>query len=376
MDTINLLDFDREGLIHYFKDALGEKPFRATQVMQWVHQQGVLDFHAMTNLSKALRQRLADHASLAMPDITITQQSQDGTRKWLLQLENGNAIEAVFIPEEDRNTLCISSQVGCALDCSFCATAQQGFNRNLTTGEILAQLWIAEHTLRNAGYQMDNQQRVISNIVLMGMGEPLTNFNNVVNAMRVMMDDYSYGLSWRRITLSTAGVVPGILRLREHCPVNLAISLHATHDELRNQLVPINKKYPIARLLEACRTYLGDDHRKKITFEYIMLHNLNDQPRDAKALVKLLQGMPAKVNLIPFNPFPGSHYQRSTPAAIEQFRDILLRAGIMTVTRRTRGDDIAAACGQLAGQVQDKTRRHLRYIPIQQEERVNAKAIG
>lgn len=344
---VNLLDLDLNGLQAFFA-SIGEKPFRATQVMKWIHQQGVVDFDAMTNLSKALRLRLKEVAAITIPKVETMQTSQDGTRKWLLKLDNGNSIETVFIPEDDRGTLCISSQVGCALDCSFCATAQQGFNRNLTVAEIIGQLWLAEHTLRS---QMEKDERVISNVVMMGMGEPLTNFNNVVQAMSLMMNDFGYGLSRRRVTLSTAGIVPALLRLKEQSPVSLAVSLHAANDSLRDQLVPINKKYPLNQLIAACREYVEDDNRRHITFEYVMLKGINDNPSHARDLVKLLKGISAKINLIPFNPFPQSHYQRSTPEAIERFRDILIKAGLVTITRKTRGDDIDAACGQLAGKV-------------------------
>jgi 23S rRNA (adenine2503-C2)-methyltransferase len=357
---VNLLDLDQEGLIAFF-ESLGEKPFRASQVMKWIHQQGILDFAVMTNLSKALRQRLTEITCVSLPQVHHTQVSHDGTRKWLLQLENGNCIEMVFIPEEGRGTLCVSSQIGCALDCPFCATAQQGFNRNLSTAEIVAQLWLAEHTLCQE-YRMDKYQRAISNVVLMGMGEPLTNFKNVISAMKIMRDDFSYGLSWRRITLSTAGIVPAIERLKQQCPVNLAISLHAPNDALRDQLMPINKKYPLSQLMAACRAYVKDEAQRRITFEYIMLKDINDSPRHARALINLLQGIPAKINLIPFNAFPQTHYHCSQPETIERFRDILMQAGLLTVTRKTRGDDIKAACGQLAGKVQDKTRRQFKSL--------------
>jgi len=344
---INLLDLDLNGLQAFFA-SIGEKPFRATQVMKWIHQQGIVDFDAMTNLSKALRLRLKEVACITIPKVETMQTSQDGTRKWLIKLDNGNSIETVFIPEDDRGTLCISSQVGCALDCSFCATAQQGFNRNLTVAEIIGQLWLAEHTLRS---EMEKDERVISNVVMMGMGEPLTNFNNVVQSMNLMMNDFCYGLSRRRVTLSTAGIVPALLRLKEQSPVSLAVSLHAANDSLRDQLVPINKKYPLNQLIAACREYVENDNRRHITFEYVMLKDINDNPSHARDLVKLLKGISAKINLIPFNPFPQSHYQRSTPETIEIFRDILIKAGLVTITRKTRGDDIDAACGQLAGKV-------------------------
>lgn len=337
---------------------LGEKPFRAIQVLKWIHHHGVIDFDAMSNLSKSLRQKLKEVACISFPQIVTTQLSQDGTRKWLLQLDSPNAIETVFIPEEDRGTLCVSSQVGCALDCRFCATAYQGFNRNLSVSEIIAQVWLAEHTLRIQGYPNDEQRRIISNVVMMGMGEPLANLNNVLKALRLMMDDNTYGLSRRRLTLSTAGIIPAITHLKEQCPVNLAVSLHAPTNALRDQLMPINKKYPLDMLLAACRDYLeGENRHHKITFEYIMLKEVNDSPAQARALVKLLERCPAKVNLIPFNPFFHSHYERSSLEAIEHFRHILSKAGLVTVTRKTRGGDIDAACGQLAGKVQDRTRR-------------------
>ncbi len=349
---LNLLDYDRQGLSEFFVK-IGEKPFRATQIMKWIHQEGVLDFDAMTNLSKALRQKLKEIACISLPQVQTTQVSQDGTHKWLLKLDGDNAVEMVFIPEDDRGTLCISSQVGCALDCSFCATARQGFNRNLSASEIIAQLWLAEHSLRADG--VEKQGRAISNVVMMGMGEPLTNFNNVVTAMRLMMDDFGYGLSWRRVTLSTAGIVPAMIRLRAECPVSLAVSLHAPTDELRNELVPINKKYPLKELIATCRAYAKD--KRYITFEYVMLKGVNDSLYHARALAKLLRGIPAKVNLIPFNPFPHSQYQCTTKEVIDNFRDILIQAKLITVTRKTRGDDIDAACGQLAGKVRDKTNR-------------------
>lgn len=354
---INLLNLDQEELVTFFAN-LGEKSFRATQVLQWIHQFGVTDFAEMTNLSKLLRQRLQTEACLNFPTLLDRQISQDGTHKFLLKLDNNNYIETVFIPEDDRGTLCVSSQIGCALECSFCATGKQGFNRNLTVGEIIGQLWLAEQTLRQEGIIcQSNPVRAISNVVLMGMGEPLTNFNNVVKAVKLMQNDFCYGLSWRRVTISTAGIVPAILRLKAHCSAHLAISLHAPNDELRNQLVPINKKYPLSQLMDACRSYVSHDARRRITFEYVMLKELNDTPAHARALLKLLKGVPAKVNLIPFNPFVGSIYQRSTSEAIEQFRDILMRADVLTVTRKTRGDDIDAACGQLAGKVLDRSRR-------------------
>lgn len=349
---INPLDFDRRGW-EEFLATLGEKPWRASQLMQWIHQRGVLDFEAMTDLSKSLRMRLAEACSPELPTVATMQASRDGTVKWLLRLADGNGIETVFIPEEDRGTLCISSQVGCTLNCSFCSTARQGYNRNLSTGEILSQIFIARRDLAARGLG----ERPITNVVLMGMGEPLLNFDNVTRAIEVMLDDHAYGLSKRRVTLSTAGVVPMLDRLREVAPVSLAVSLHATNDALRDELVPINRKYPLAELLEACRRYVDRQPRRRITFEYVMLEGINDSVADARALVRLLRNVPSKVNLIPFNPFPGSGYRTSSQEAIDRFRDVVMAAGIVTVTRRTRGDDIDAACGQLAGKVMDRTRR-------------------
>lgn len=328
--------------------------------MKWIHQYGEAEFERMTNLSKNLRQQLADTAEVGFPEIITEQASRDGTRKWLLRLADGNAIETVFIPEDGRGTLCVSSQVGCSLNCSFCSTARQGYNRNLTTAEIIAQLWLAN---RELGYQPDGD-RIVTNIVMMGMGEPLLNFANVVQALRIMMDDYAYGLSKRRITLSTAGVVPALHALRETCDVSLAISLHATRDELRNELVPLNRKYPIAELLDACRAYVATALRRRVTFEYVMLAGINDSEADARRLVALLDGIPAKVNLIPFNPFPGTSYRTSAQAVIDRFRDIIVAGGIVTVTRKTRGEDIDAACGQLAGKIQDRTRRSQRLALV------------
>ena len=354
-DKTNLLSLDRLAMQEYFV-ALGEKSFRATQVIQWIHQYGVDDFDAMTNLSKELRARLREAAEIRVPEVIEDQTAADGTRKWLLRLDDGNAIEAVFIPEEDRGTLCVSSQVGCTLNCSFCSTGHQGFNRSLTVAEIISQLLVANRALERD----PKGERIITNVVLMGMGEPLLNYDNVLPAMRLMQDDYAYGLSRRRVTLSTAGVVPMLDRLREDCPVSLAVSLHAPNDLLRNELVPLNKKYPIVELLEACRRYCADSPRSRVTFEYVMLDGVNDSQAHAHELAKLLQSVPSKVNLIPFNPFPETHYRRTPREAIDQFRDVLVAAGITTITRKTRGDDIDAACGQLAGRVQDRTRRRER----------------
>ena len=359
----NLFDLDRAGLSAFFAK-LGEKPFRASQVLKWIHQRGVLDFTAMTDLSKALRQRLSETAYVATPKLITEQLSEDGTRKWLFALDGGNAIETVFIPEKQRGTLCISSQIGCALACRFCATGHQGFNRNLSTGEIIAQLWLAEQQLRQEQNQ-DHHQRMISNVVFMGMGEPLLNFDNLIRVLDIMQDDFAYGLSRRRVTVSTAGVVPAILRLKAAAPVSLAVSLHATNDTLRDKIVPLNQKYPIKALLAACRDYVnGGEQRRHITFEYILIDHVNDSTDEAQQLVKMLRDLPAKINLIPFNPFPESDYQRPSKARIDRFRDVLVKAGLVTVTRKVRGDDIAAACGQLAGEVNDKSRRPQRLAQM------------
>jgi len=356
---INLLDMTRGDMGEYFSQ-LHEKPFRAAQVIQWIHQHGVHDFSKMTNLSKTLRSRLTESSEIGLPEVVHTQQSEDGTHKWVLKLKCGNNIETVFIPESGRGTLCVSSQVGCALNCSFCATAQQGFNRNLSVSEIIGQICIANKAL---GYD-PRQPRIISNIVLMGMGEPLLNYDNIVKSLDLMLDDFAYGLSKRRVTLSTSGVVPALDRLREVCDVSLAVSLHAPNDLLRDQLVPINKKYPINELLAACKRYIAGETRRKITIEYVLLEGINDQPEHARQLVQLLRNVPSKVNLIPFNPFPNTRYKRSSPQAINRFRDILMQGGLNTITRKTRGDDINAACGQLAGKVKDRTKRHLHHVAL------------
>lgn len=351
----NLLNMDRAALREYFT-LLGEKPFRAEQVLQWVHHYGEAEFDAMTTISKVLREKLKTIAEIRAPEVVLDQCAADGTRKWLLRLDSGNSIETVFIPEAGRGTLCISSQAGCALDCSFCSTAQQGFNRNLTVAEIIGQVWVANRALKRD----PKGERIITNVVLMGMGEPLLNFDNVTRAINIMLDDVGYGLSKRRVTLSTAGVVPAIDRLHAVSPVSLAVSLHAPDDGLRDTLVPLNKKYPIAELLAACRRYVADEPRRRITFEYVMLDGVNDSPEQAHALVRLLREVPSKVNLIPFNPFPDTRYKRSSARAIERFRAILMEADLVTTTRKTRGDDIDAACGQLAGKVQDRSRRQQR----------------
>jgi 23S rRNA (adenine2503-C2)-methyltransferase len=335
--------------------------------MQWIHQYGKSDFAEMTNLGKALRATLDRVAEIRVPEIVTDQQSNDGTHKWLLKLGCGNCIETVYIPEVKRGTLCVSSQVGCGLNCSFCSTAKQGFNRNLTTAEIIGQVWVA---VRSLSQQQGEHDKRITNVVMMGMGEPLLNFDPVVTAMDIMMDDFAYGLSKRRVTLSTSGVIPEMERLRERSSVALAVSLHAPTDELRNILVPINKKYPLAQLMAMCRDYFRDEPRRVVTFEYVMLQGVNDQPEHAQALIKLLKDVPSKVNLIPFNPFPMTEYECSSRETILAFRDALMAKGINTMTRKTRGDDIDAACGQLAGQVNDRTSRSrrwqkLNFIPIE-----------
>ena len=351
-DRVNLLGLTRTGLEDYFQ-AHGERPFRAVQLLKWIHQQRVSEFSEMTNLSKDLRERLGREAEVALPEIVSTHKSIDGTIKWLVRVGSGNCIEMVFIPDEHRGTLCISSQVGCALNCTFCSTARQGFNRNLSSAEIIAQVWLARQLLDHD----PTGRRTITNIVLMGMGEPLLNFDNVVDALELMLEDNAHGFARRRVTLSTAGVVPKIDALRQRCPVSLAVSLHAPNDKLRDELVPLNKHYPIRDLLAACRRYVQDDAREKVTFEYVLLAGVNDSQSHARELAALLADVPAKVNLIPFNPFPMSGYQRSPKVAIDDFRDILMGKKIMTITRKTRGDDIDAACGQLAGEVQPRSRR-------------------
>ncbi len=336
---------------------LGEKPFRARQVMQWIHQRGITDFALMTDLSKALREKLQSVAEVRLPEITLDQKSADGTHKWLLHVDGvDNAIECVLIPEQNRQTLCISSQVGCTLNCSFCSTAKQGFNRNLSTAEIIGQLYLAHHALLAEG-----SANGITNVVMMGMGEPLLNYQAVMAALNIMGDDYAYGLSKRRVTISTAGVVPAIKQLRESTDVSLAVSLHAPNDALRDQLVPLNKKYPIKQLLDACRDYVKGHNRRRITFEYVMLKDINDSLEHARELAKLLSDIPSKLNLIPFNPYPHAIYQCSDQQTIDRFRDYVVSKGIVTVTRKTRGDDIDAACGQLVGRVKDKSRRSQKY---------------
>jgi 23S rRNA (adenine2503-C2)-methyltransferase len=384
----NLLDFDANALAGYFTE-MGEKPFRARQLMRWIYKAGESDFAAMTDIAAALRDKLAQRACITAPNVMREELSDDGTRKWLLDVGTCNAVEAVYIPVGDhessdddvkgrdvvagitsagrsrfagpssrapvrhRGTLCVSTQAGCALNCTFCSTGKQGFNRNLSVAEIIGQLWLANHQL---GKDAEGNWQ-ISNVVMMGMGEPLLNFDNTVSALRLMLDDHAYGLSRRRVTVSTSGIVPAMDRLREECPVALAVSLHAPNDKLRDELVPINQKYPLKMLLAACQRYLERAPRDFITFEYVMLEGVNDSVQQARELVKLVRDVPCKFNLIPFNPFPQTHYRRSSPDAIQRFRDVLMQADIVTTTRKTRGDDIAAACGQLAGQVQDKTKR-------------------
>jgi 23S rRNA (adenine2503-C2)-methyltransferase len=361
-DRTNLLGLPRRELTE-FVTQLGSQPFRARQLMNWIYKRGASSFADMTDLAKDFRVRLGAAAEVRAPDIVAVQRSADGTSKWLLKADAAQAFEMVFIPEPDRGTLCISSQVGCALDCSFCSTAQQGFNRNLTTAEIVGQVWLAvrelereEQRRRAAGESAAGpDERHVTNVVLMGMGEPLANFRNVVPALDILLDDFGFDLSRRRVTLSTSGLVPQIYRLAEVSNVALAVSLHAPDDALRNELVPINRKHPIAELLQACWHYLDEQNGRSVTFEYVMLDGVNDSPAQARALARLLKGHPAKVNLIPFNPFPGTRYRRSPAAAIQGFRDELLQRGLLATVRRTRGDDIDAACGQLAGRVIDRT---------------------
>jgi len=372
--TANLLDFDLDGLA-VFCERLGEKRFRATQLFRWIHQKGAQDFDQMSDLAKSLREKLKTCAQVQPLTPISRHDSADGTIKWLFDVGDGNAVETVFIPEDDRGTLCVSSQAGCAVGCRFCSTGHQGFSRNLTTGEILSQLWFAEHTLRK---QFNTTERVISNVVMMGMGEPLQNYSALVPALRSMLDDHGYGLSRRRVTVSTSGVVPMMDRLGEDCPVALAVSLHAPTDALRDNLVPLNRKYPLHELMDACRRYLAHAPRDFITFEYCMLDGVNDQPEYAQALIDLVrpkrgQGepVPCKFNLIPFNPFPASGLTRSNAATVKAFAAQLSEAGIITTVRKTRGDDIDAACGQLAGDVKDRTRvderiAKQRVIPLTQ----------
>jgi 23S rRNA (adenine2503-C2)-methyltransferase len=352
---INLFDLDQARLRAFF-ESIGEKPFRAEQVLKWIYHQGVTDFDQMTNLSMELRQRLRPLAEVEPPRVLNEQLSLDGTTKWLIGFGGGNAVETVFIPETNRGTLCISSQVGCALNCTFCATGAQGFNRNLSTGEIIGQVWLAAQAL---GHERNGKRR-ITNVVLMGMGEPLLNFDAVVGALSLLRDDLGFGFAAKRVTLSTAGLVPGIDQLRETIDVALAVSLHAPEDKLRETLVPLNRKYPIKELMRSCADYVSDKHKRSVTFEYTLIDGVNDHPEHARKLVKLLRRLPSKLNLIPFNPFPGTQYRCSPDARIREFQEIVMAGGLIATVRKTRGDDIDAACGQLAGKVLDRTRRSQR----------------
>ncbi len=369
----NLLELDLPGLTALLGER-GEKPFRARQVFRWIHQAGVTDFAQMTDIAKSLREMLQQEAVVRLPSVTLDHVSADGTRKWLFDVGPGggaasdqawrNGIETVFIPEDDRGTLCVSSQVGCALECTFCSTGRQGFNRNLTVAEIIGQLWVAQHSLKTVPNRTTGEiaERPVSNVVMMGMGEPLANFENVVTALGIMLDDHAYGLSRRRVTVSTSGLVPAMDRLAERCPVALAVSLHAPNDALRDEIVPINRKYPLAELMAACRRYLVRAPRDFITFEYVMLAGVNDRPEHARQLIELTRDVPCKFNLIPFNPFPDSGYDKPRAEAMRVFREILQDAGCVVTTRKTRGDDIDAACGQLAGRVADKSGRVMKRL--------------
>jgi 23S rRNA (adenine2503-C2)-methyltransferase len=359
----SILGLSSQPLAQWLK-GIGEKPFRAKQLLQWIHQRGVIDFHQMTDLSQSLRQRLSELASINLPQVKYHHISSDGTQKWVLSLESGSSVEMVFIPESTRGTLCISSQVGCALDCQFCSTGKQGFQRDLTSHEIIAQVWLAKHFLAEQGQENpdipkgEGYIQTVTNVVLMGMGEPLLNLEAVIPALELMLDDHAYGLSKRRVTVSTSGLVPQMKRLFEAVDVALAVSLHAPTDELRDVLMPINRKYPLSDLMQACHDYLAQGpNRRTVTMEYVLLKGVNDRPQDAKALIRLLSGMAAKVNLIPFNPFPGAPFARPELEATLEFQQRLLKSGVFTTIRKTRGDSIDAACGQLVGQVQDRTRR-------------------
>lgn len=360
-DKINLLGLPKGKLEQFFVE-LGEKPFRAAQVLKWMHQRGVVDFEQMSDLSKALREKLAQIAEIRIPEVQFEQKSRDGTMKWVLRLDSGNSVEMVYIPERERATLCVSSQVGCSLACTFCSTGRQGFNRNMSAAEIIGQLWMAEHRLVDKVLPAD---RKVSNVVFMGMGEPLLNFEAVVDAAELMMEDNAYGLSKRRVTVSTSGVVPAMARLQERVDVALAVSLHAPNDALRDVLVPLNQKYPLKELMAACDAYAPNAPTAHITYEYVMLHDVNDTDKHADELIALLRGRAAKVNLIPFNPFPQSGYERSSNARIDRFMRRLEAAGVTTIPRRTRGEDIDAACGQLVGEVEDRSRR------VERIERMN-----
>tara|TARA_R110000868_G_scaffold387979_2_gene656736 strand:+ start:377 stop:1522 length:1146 start_codon:yes stop_codon:yes gene_type:complete len=360
----NLLGMDRKAMQEYFT-SIGEKSWRADQVLKWIHFNGASDFQLMTNISKDLRSKLAETTELTVPQVIYEKAASDGTHKWLLRLADGNCIETVFIPEKTRGTLCISSQVGCILNCDFCSTGKQGFSRNLSTAEIISQVWIA---VRKLSKQDGLHDHSVTNVVLMGMGEPLLNLDNVIPALHLMLDDFAYGLSKRRVTVSTSGVLPAMQTLKNASDVALAVSLHAPNDELRNKLVPLNKKYPLKDLMEVCRNYFDNEPRRSITMEYVMLDGVNDSPQHARQLIGLLEGVQAKMNLIPFNPFPDTDYQRSDMDTIQKFRDILVKAGINTTIRRTRGEDIDAACGQLVGEVKDRTRRKERLLRSKQQK--------
>lgn len=361
---VNLLGLSPSKLEDFFEE-IGEKRFRATQVLKWIHQLGATNFDEMTNISKALRAKLSEMAEIRDPEVVLENISKDGTRKWVIRTDGGSCVETVLIPENGRATLCVSSQIGCSLDCSFCSTGKQGFNRNLSAAEIIGQVRVA---IRSFGPFDPSGDRRVTNVVLMGMGEPLMNFENVVDATQLMMEDNAYGLSKRRVTLSTAGVVPALDKLAKVSDVSLAVSLHAPNDELRDQLVPINRRYPINELIDSCNRYLQSLNDKRVaTVEYTLIAGVNDQPEHARQLVKLLRRLPSKLNLIPFNPFPNSDYERPSESAILAFKQIMLNGGVLTTVRKTRGDDVDAACGQLVGQVADRTRRSQKYIPVVQE---------
>ncbi|KTT59233.1 50S rRNA methyltransferase [Pseudomonas oryzihabitans] len=362
-DKVNLLGLTQPQLESFF-ESIGEKRFRAGQVMKWIHHFGIDDFDAMSNLGKALKEKLKATAEIRGPEIVSEDISRDGTRKWVIRVASSSCVETVYIPQNGRGTLCVSSQAGCALDCSFCSTGKQGFNSNLTAAEVIGQVWIANKSFGTVPAKID---RAITNVVMMGMGEPLLNFDNVVSAMRIMMDDLGYGISKRKVTLSTSGVVPMIEELAKHVDVSLALSLHAPNDELRNELVPINRKYPLAMLLDACQRYIGQLGEKRVlTIEYTLLKDVNDLPEHAHQMIELLRNVPCKINLIPFNPFPHSGYERPSKNATRRFQELLQQAGFNVTVRTTRGDDIDAACGQLVGQVMDRTRRSQRYIAVRQ----------
>ena len=369
----NLLGLTQPQMEHFF-ESIGEKRFRAGQVMKWIHHFGVDDFDAMSNLGKALREKLKACAEVRGPEVVSEDISADGTRKWVIRVASGSCVETVYIPQDKRGTLCVSSQAGCALDCSFCSTGKQGFNSNLTAAEVIGQVWVANKSFGTVPAKID---RAITNVVMMGMGEPLLNFDNVVAAMQIMMDDLGYGISKRKVTLSTSGVVPMIEELAKHVDVSLALSLHAPNDALRNELVPINRKYPLAMLLDACQRYISQLGEKRVlTIEYTLLKDVNDQPEHAVQMIELLRNVPCKINLIPFNPFPHSGYERPSKNAVRRFQELLQQAGFNVTVRTTRGDDIDAACGQLVGKVMDRTRRSERYIAVRQLNNENDAALG